>query len=661
MAPNINVPEALKELPAWLIWRLEENGTSKPRKVPYYAEGGRRHGVQGRPEDRAQLVTFADAIAAAGKRSFSGVGFAPMPDFNVVALDFDNCVNDGGQVHPDVSAVLGSSYAELSPSGRGIRALFKGQLGDLKAHGEPFGFETFSTKGFVTITGDVLPAVELLGNADTIADVTPEVRELCTRRFKRELAAQAMSESNEQPVGLTPAQLQECLDVLPADLDYDKWVMIGMAVHHETQGEGFEIWDEWSQRSPKYTDRDYGIERWNSFGKGSGRVVTARSLVKLANENGAHLVLNGPASMEEFESIATESVADEFPDEGAAAPVVKKQRFHIAQAAEFASVAPTRWLIKNVLPDAELTVIYGESGSGKSFMALDMACAIARGTPWRNHRVKQAPVVYIAAEGAGGFRKRLQAYALANGINLADLPVYVMDAAPNFLEKADALDVARAIVAAVPGCGAVFVDTVAQVMPGGNENSGEDMGKMLAHCKGIHRAVKCPVQLVHHAGKDASKGARGWSGLRAAADAELEVVRSGDARAMRLSKQKDGEDNTIFGFRLETVQLGVDEDLEPVTSCVVVEADNALPGPQLVRKLGDVEVVVNAVIQEFAKAQNAGIEVEAILLDAVRKLPTPAEGKRDTRRMRARRALESLCDGDTAPYFLESDGTVSIV
>ena len=581
-----------------------------------------------------------------------------MAEFNVVALDFDNCVDGDGQIHADVGAVLGSSYAELSPSGKGIRALFKGQLGDLKAHGEPFGFETFSTKGFVTITGNVLPACDLLGNSDTVADITPEVRELCAKRFKRELAAQVMHEANEQPVGLTLPQLAECLDVLPTDLDYDKWVQVGMAIHHETQGEGFDLFDEWSQRSPKYTDRDYSIEKWNSFGKGSGRVVTARTLVKMANENGAHINLNGPASMEEFDAIAeAPTINDEFPDEGTA-PVVKKQhRFPVLSLTEFASKPAPRYIVKGVLPMAELVVLYGESGSGKTFMALDLAMAITTGQPWRGRKVKQGRVVYIAAEGAGGFRNRIQAYATDKQLDLSGLDFGVIHAAPNFLLKEDALDVARSIGKA----SVIVVDTWAQTTPGGNENSGEDMGKALAHCKGLHRATGAVVILVHHAGKDASKGARGWSGLRAAADAELEVVRSGDARAMRLSKQKDGEDNTVWGFALETVNIGIDEDDEVITSCVVRETEGGLPGPQLVRKMGDVEKVVNTVIQEFAQSQNSGIEVEAVILEAIRKLPEPEDRKRDTRRMRVRRALESLCDGDTAPYFLESDKTIIIV
>jgi hypothetical protein len=647
----MHVPDAIKTLPAWLIWKLEPNGTSKPRKVPYYANGTRRHGVQGRPEDRAQLVTFAEATKAAATRNATGVGFAPHADFNIVALDFDNCITEDGSIHPDVQSVLGASYAERSPSGKGIRALFAGQLGDLKAHGEPYGFETFSSKGFVTITGDVLPECELLGNENTIADVTPEVTALCQSRFKRELAAQAMHETNEVPLGLTPAQLQECLDVLPSDLNYDQWVQVGMAIHHETQGEGFEIFDEWSQLSPKYTDRDYGIERWNSFGKGSGRVVTARTLVHMANQHGARISLNAPASMEEFDNIA-QATAGEASD----AVVKKQQRFEVLTLNEFASRPVPRYIVKGVLPQAELVVLYGESGSGKTFMALDLVMAIVTGSPWRGRKTKQGRCVYIAAEGAGGFRNRIQAYVADKQLDASTLDMGVIHAAPNFLLKEDALDVARSI----GKCAVIVVDTWAQTTPGGNENSGEDMGKALAHCKGLHRATGAVVILVHHAGKDATKGARGWSGLRAAADAELEVVRSGDARAMRLSKQKDGEDNTVWGFKLETVSIGMDEDDEIITSCVIRETEGGMPGPQLVRKLGDVEKVVNSVIQEFAQAQNTGIEVEEVIKQAAELLPEPTDRKRDTRKQRARRALAALCDGDDAPYFME-DGCLSVV
>lgn len=111
---NIKPPAALRDLPGWLIWKFEP-GEKKPRKVPYYVAGGRRKGVQGSVEDRSLLVTFDEAKAAAERRQFDGVGLAILPEFGVVALDFDQCVVDGG-VHPEVENLVTCTYAEYSPA-----------------------------------------------------------------------------------------------------------------------------------------------------------------------------------------------------------------------------------------------------------------------------------------------------------------------------------------------------------------------------------------------------------------------------------------------------------------------------------------------------------------------------------------------------------------
>jgi hypothetical protein len=654
---DVEAPAAIRDLPAWVIWRFEDNpGGGKPRKVPYYANGGKRHGEQGGPKDIANLVAFDAAKAAAARRGYDGVGFAALQQFGICALDFDNCITDG-KIHPQVEALVADSYAEFSPSGQGIRIFFQGNLGNGKAiRNVDFGMECFSTRGFVTFTGNTLDITELLGNTDVVAPLPEVVEQLHRERFARSSEPLETGTSGE-PAGLTMAQIEECLAALPTDLHYDDWVMVGMAIHCETQGDGFEIWEEWSGHSSKYTNRDYNEERWRSFGKGNGSQVTGRSLVHLANEHGAKIRLNGPASMEEFEALIDDD--SDFEQLDPLPAEEKPLRFQVLAADEFANRPAPTWIIKHVLPQAELVVLFGASGAGKSFMALDMAGAIARGLPWRGKKVKQGRVVYIAAEGAGGFRNRMQAYAIQHQVDLAELDIGVIHAAPNLILKEDALDVAKAIKAS-GGADVVIVDTFAQTTPGANENAGEDMGKALAHCKGIHRATGAVVVLVHHAGKDPTKGARGWSGLRAAADAELEVVRTPTGRALRLSKQKDGEDELEWGFDLEVVKIGVDEDLEPITSCVVIEAAMPVIGAGAVRKLGVVEKVVNDVIQEFATAQTEGIEVGPVLAEAVKRMEPPTDGKRDTRKMRARKALESLCSGDDSPYWIADDGCIAV-
>lgn len=633
-SPAIRCPAALRSLKAWLIWKFEphDNPGGKPRKVPWYAAGGRRFGDHGTPEDRRQLVTFDEARTHAARRGFDGVGFATLADFGIVALDFDACVDAAGEIHPEVQAVLGTTYCELSPSGTGVRAFLRGQLGNRKSHaGErwPFGLETFSTNGFVTFTGRVLPLCELMGNEDEVAPVDQPVLDLYARRFTREIERQAAQVDNPDRLGLTEAELRRALQCIPNDdLPYEaddgpSWLGVGMALHHETNGEGFELWDEWSQTSSKYGGPEYGMDRWRSFDRGTGPVVTGRSLVLWANEGGAGLGPNAPASAEDFEAVAGEPA---------------NQRFAFEQAASFAAGAAPEWIIKGVVPDAGLMVLFGASGSGKTFVALDMVAAIARGVPWRGLRVRQRRVAYIAAEGAGGFRNRLRAYATANQLDLSGLDVHVLAGAPNLLLKPDIVSLGQALVALRPGV--VVVDTFAQTTPGANENSGEDVGLALANVRALHELTGALVILVHHSGKDASRGARGWSGLRAACDAELEVVRLDTGRAMRVSKQKDGEDGLELGFELEPVQLGIDSDGDPIRSCVVVDAQ--LPQATVIRPMGRVQAVVFAVAQELTGTVGRAAVAE-VLAEAATRLPAPEDGKRDRRPDHVRRALRELC------------------
>ena len=646
---SITCPSEIADLPAWLMWRMEyREGEDKPRKVPYYVNGQRRSGTQGAPADRQALTTFGAARAAAARKGFDGVGLALLPDWGLVALDFDDCIT-AGELNPAVESIAATSYAEYSPSGNGVRVLLKGAMFNQKSHtkdGWPFGFETFSTNGFVTVTGNRLEITDIFGNADTLAPINDAVRALARERFGR--ADGATSSHNDPVLGLTPAQIEQALAAISPDIGHDDWLHVGMALHHETRGEGFDYWNDWSAAGTEYPGRDVLRRRWDSFGKQTGKTVTGKTLVKMSGIN-----TSAPSTPEEFEVMVETKVAEV---EASAKP----PRFVFEPAHLFASTTSLPWLVKGVLPQAGLAVMYGASGSGKSFAVLDMAFAIARGVEWRGRKVRQGRVAYIAAEGADGFRKRLAAYAKHTEVDLEQVELTVLNGAPNLMLLDDVVDLAVGSLA--PGKPAVIVvDTLAQTTPGANENAGEDMGKALGHCKRLHEMTGALVLLIHHSGKDQAKGARGWSGLRAACDAEIEVVRDpiSKGRLLRLSKNKDGEDGLEWGFQLDVVELGVDEDLDPITSCVVSEAE--ITSVNLLRVLGPNEVVVNAVIQEMAGVQTSGIEPSAVLLEAVRRMLPPVDGSRDTRKQRAKRALEKLCNGDDAPYWIGDDNCISIL
>lgn len=344
-----------------------------------------------------------------------------------------------------------------------------------------------------------------------------------------------------------------------------------------------------------------------------------------------------------------------IPDSGTenAAPTEKVGRFPVVQVGAFAEGKPPEWIVKGVIPQAELVVIYGESGSGKSFFITDLACSVARGEQWRGHRVKQGNVVYVAAEGAGGMRNRMRAYATQHSVDLAGLGFGVIADAPNFMQVQDVKEVIQAI-RSFGATSLVVVDTFAQVMAGSNENAGEDVGKALAHCRQIHKHTGATVVLIHHAGKDSSKGARGWSGLRAAADAEIEVARCDDDRVATVTKMKDGADGAEFGFKLETVTIAKDLDDEDVTSCIVQPVEGGAGRAAIASKKARSRVKEgkheNTVLHVFAEGLDLAtgtFEYAALIEGVVAQLPPVEEGKRDRRRDMASQAIVSLVEKGT--------------
>ena len=329
------------------------------------------------------------------------------------------------------------------------------------------------------------------------------------------------------------------------------------------------------------------------------------------------------------------------------------KRFPVVQVGTFADGAPPDWIIKGVIPKAELVVIYGESGSGKSFFVTDFACAVARGETWRGHRVAQGNVVYVAAEGAGGMRNRMRAYSAQHDVNLSGMGFGVIADAPNFMQVADIKDVIASIRTFGP-TSLVVVDTFAQVMAGGNENAGEDVGKALSHCRQIHKHTGATVVLIHHAGKDASKGARGWSGLRAAADAEIEVARCDDDRVATITKMKDGMDGVEFNFKLETVTIAKDLDDDDITSCIVQHVEGGASRAAIASrkkpngdKEGASERLALRVFKDGVNLGTEGLDYAALIEGVVNQLPPVAEGKRDQRRDKAVRAIAVLIERGT--------------
>jgi hypothetical protein len=268
------------------------------------------------------------------------------------------------------------------------------------------------------------------------------------------------------------------------------------------------------------------------------------------------------------------AIADRFFEAGAATESIfmpepaqqAKKLFSFTgfdEAAASALTTASRPLVKGVLTQGAMTVLYGDSNAGKTFVAMDVANHVARGAAWAGKRVTQFPVLYVAAEGGQG--ARLRTAALFNRYGSA--PDFKMLLHPINLLRADA-DLVP-LIESVRACGVAFglvvIDTLSRAMAGGDENASTDMGAMVKHLDALRQATGAHLMVVHHSGKDRAKGARGHSLLRAATDTEIEVVN----REIVVTKQRDLDGTFSRGFDLDVLTLGVDADGDPITSCTV--------------------------------------------------------------------------------------------
>lgn len=248
------------------------------------------------------------------------------------------------------------------------------------------------------------------------------------------------------------------------------------------------------------------------------------------------------------------------------------QPFKLLTAADLAALPPMQWRVRGVLPTEGIGAVFGPSGCGKSFLVLDMMAAIARGEDWFNHRTKPAPVLYVALEGEAGISQRVRAHEVRHGA-IPDTLRFILQPF-DIRRSGDRAGLVQAIQAIGWRGGVLCIDTLNRAAPGIDENDSSAMGEAINSVKAIQAQLGGLVLLVHHTGKDATKGLRGHSSLHAALDVAIEVCRDGDRRAWKIHKAKDGEDGEAHPFRLDVAEVGTDEDGEPVTSCYVVPEES---------------------------------------------------------------------------------------
>jgi len=248
----------------------------------------------------------------------------------------------------------------------------------------------------------------------------------------------------------------------------------------------------------------------------------------------------------------------------------QKSRFKLYSWAELERLPKRTALVKGLLDKTALSLVYGESNSGKTFFVLDLCLHLVLGRHWLEHKTHQGSIVYIACEGGLGLKERLDAFKIHYKLtNYA--PFYLIPTSVNLCgDESDVDEIIREI-SAIENVQMVIVDTLSRAMAGGNENSSEDMTAFIKNCDKIPETLSSHVMIIHHAGKDSTKGARGHSALRAAVDTEIEIKKLSECNIVtaEVLKQRDGKTGQKFCFQLTSVKIGIDEDGEPQYSCVL--------------------------------------------------------------------------------------------
>jgi hypothetical protein len=219
-------------------------------------------------------------------------------------------------------------------------------------------------------------------------------------------------------------------------------------------------------------------------------------------------------------------------------------------------------LIERTLQTSGIGMIFGESNSGKTFMAIHMGMCVATGMKFLGKNVNQHAVLYIAAESPSGVRMRARAWQKQHGVKASNFfvcPDQINLYESEFDQKAIISIVQNIEIKHQVKIGLIIFDTLARISAGANENS-NDMGRVMGRCDAIGIGVNAAIGVIHHSGKDALKGARGWSGMRAHIDTEIEVSQSNDICVAEITKQREieGKGDRV-AFTLEVIQVGVNQ------------------------------------------------------------------------------------------------------
>jgi hypothetical protein len=364
------------------------------------------------------------------------------------------------------------------------------------------------------------------------------------------------SREQRTPLGTVPAPSFELAckaltSVDPNELDYDHWRNHTAAFRQAATGTASDdvIRLRWNGWSAQYLDNDptANDKLWRSLTNGTnlGWAFLRDYAVRhgeLSDDDRARL-------------LGLKGIIYPSPPASAARPVNSVDNFFIV--ASDLEYRPPEYHITDLIETDALVVLFGDSATGKSFIAIDMACCVSTGNSFHGHQVHQGPVFYIAGEGRNGIRRRLTAWEEKHEFSLANAPLYVSRAAAQFLDGGSAVMVSNAIENLIGQHGTprlIVVDTLARNFGSGDENSQKDMTTFIVAMDSLRvRFPGSTIIIVHHSGHGDKDRARGSSVLKGAVDAEFKTSKTEEQIKLQCHKMKDGSPPRSMEFRLEPI------------------------------------------------------------------------------------------------------------
>jgi hypothetical protein len=591
------IPAELAAQPHWYLWNYRAQG-GKWKKPPVQIDG-----TAASVTDLATSTTYALVRDAYNHEPFDGIGV--LIEGETVGIDLDHCVASNGDIEPwaaEIAHRFASTYRECSPSSAGLRIFATGRVPRSGKGGPENRLEVYAegSPRYLTVTG------HRLGVATEVTEQQAALDWLFERHMTAKAATKlaptqgtAVSWRLAANDARSDADILHCLFAAANGADArrlfdgdagddpsaaDMKLVCLLAFHTRDRAQLDRIFRTSRLWRPKW-DEPRGAQ---TYGEGTiakalafvtescrrchggaaggaaamlggapqttaGAATLAATALPAANDAG------GPAAAAPAAAGGSGSLAALPEATPAAAGAIDFEPLRFLTAGELQRQPPIQWLVQGVLPVGGFGVMHGEPGSGKSFLALNLAAAIALGIPWFGRTTRPGNVLYVSCEGA--LRNRVA--ALLQQHQRDDLPSLLLREGSINLRAPDT-DTRRVIHAATAlglrhqPVALIIVDTLARALAGGDENGPTDMGLLIGNATRIHSDTGAAVVFIHHCGKDASKGGRGHSSLRGAVDLEIAVMRDRDEsqRQFVLSKVKEGEDGAKHGFVLTPVALG---------------------------------------------------------------------------------------------------------